>query len=96
MRFGLRNISLRICTNFLIVEEQKTGSEEEEKTAVCDVMAKGDHFFHVFTSISAGAYYSDPRCWKALGYVGNVPSGGAFTGPPKEVLDQLGLKQTVE
>ena len=69
---------------------------EEEKTAVCDVMAKGDHFFHVFMSISAGAYYSDPRCWKALGYVGNVPSGGAFTGRPKEVLDQLGLKQTVE
>jgi len=66
-----------------------------QKKAVCDERAKGDHFFDVFTGLAAGAYYSDPRCWKALGYAGNIPSGGAFTGPPKEVLDQLGLEQTV-
>lgn len=63
---------------------------------MCDELAKGDHFFQVFTGLASGAYYSDPRCWNALGYVGNVPSGGAFAGPPQEVLDQLGLEQTVQ
>ena len=70
--------------------------DEAQKGAVCDEMAKGDHFFHAFSGLAAGAYYSDPKCWKALGYAGNVPSGGAFTGPPQEVLDQLGLEQTVK
>ena len=68
----------------------------EQKTVVCDEMAKGDHFFHVFMSISTGAYYSDPKCWNALGYAGNVPIGGPFPGPPKEVLERVGLEQTVE
>jgi hypothetical protein len=71
-------------------------ASEEQKKAACDEMAKGNHFFNVFTALAAGAYYSDPRCWQALGYAGNVPIGGAFPGPPKEVLDQLGLVQTVE
>ncbi|YCM42243.1 gluconate 2-dehydrogenase subunit 3 family protein [Verrucomicrobiaceae bacterium 227] len=69
---------------------------ESQKKSVCDEMARGNHFFHVFTGLAAGAYYSDPRCWQALGYVGNVPSGGAFAGPPKEMLDELGLTQSVE
>ncbi|MFT6179331.1 MAG: hypothetical protein ACI9NQ_000924 [Paracoccaceae bacterium] len=69
---------------------------EGQKKAACDEMAKGDHFFHVFTSISAGAYYSDPKCWKALGYAGNLPIGGPFPGPPEEVLKQAGLEQTVK
>ena len=68
----------------------------EQKQAACDEMAKGNHFFNVFTSIAAGAYYSDPRCWKALGYVGNMPIGGSFPGPPEEVLKQAGVEQTVE
>ena len=72
------------------------GLNAEQQKAMCDEMAGGNHFFHVFTGLASGAYYSDPRCWKALGYVGNIPSGGAFAGPPKEVLDQLGLEQTVQ
>ncbi|MEN8772014.1 MAG: gluconate 2-dehydrogenase subunit 3 family protein [Akkermansiaceae bacterium] len=68
---------------------------DDEKKKVCDVMAKGNHFFNVFVGLSSGAYYSDPRCWKALGYEGNTPYGGPFKGPPKEVLKAAGVKQTV-
>lgn len=51
-------------------------------------------FFEAFRILAAGAYYSTPAGWKAVGYVGNVPSA-TFDGPPPEVLKQLGVKQTV-
>lgn len=70
--------------------------KEEEKKTICDGMAKGSPFFQLFTSLAAGAYYSVPRCWNAIGYVGNSPSGGPFAGPPQQVLDQLVLEQTVK
>lgn len=70
--------------------------KDSEKKKVCDVMAKGNHFFNVFVGLASGAYYSDPRCWKALGYVGNAPYGGPFKGPPEEVLKKAGVEQTVE
>lgn len=68
----------------------------EEKKKACDTMAKGNHFFNVFVNLASGAYYSDPRCWKALGYVGNSPYGGPFKGPPEEVLKKAGVEQTVD
>ena len=71
-------------------------ASEEQKKAACDEMAKGNHFFNVFTGIASGAYYSDPKCWKALGHAGNVPIGGPFPGPPDEVLKQADVEQTVE
>ena len=51
-------------------------------------------FFSRFRSICAGAYYGTPEGWKAIGYVGNVilPK---FDGPPPEVLQRLGVTQTV-
>jgi hypothetical protein len=51
-------------------------------------------FFSTFRSICAGAYYATPAGWKAIGYEGNVPLT-KFDGPPKEVLDRLGVTQTV-
>ena len=42
-----------------------------------------------------GAYYGTPKGWKAIGYVGNMPLP-ALDGPPQEVLDKLGLEQTVK
>jgi hypothetical protein len=69
---------------------------ESDQAKVCDSMAKGNHFFNVFVNLASGAYYSDPRCWKALGYVGNTPYGGPFKGPPEEVLKKAGVQQTVE
>jgi hypothetical protein len=42
----------------------------------------------------AGAYYATPAGWKAIGYVGNTPLT-SFDGPPAEVLEKLGVTQTV-
>ena len=55
---------------------------------------KPAEFFSTFRSICAGAYYATPQGWKAIGYEGNVPLT-KFDGPPKEVLDRLGVTQTV-
>ncbi len=86
---------------------QKTFSDlsENEKSAICDdlcsekpatpELAKAARFFSRFTSLSTGAYYNTPEGWAAIGYVGNTPSG-IFAGPPQDVLDQLGLEQTVK
>lgn len=77
----------------------------EQQVAICDELCagspktpelvKGARFFSRFATICTGAYYSTPEGWTAIGYVGNVPSG-IFAGPPREVLDQLGLEQTVK
>ena len=77
----------------------------KQQEVLCDVMCEQDHadaelrqaasFFRKFTSLTMGAYYSTPEGWRAIGYVGNVPSA-SFDGPPKALLDQLGLEQTVQ
>lgn len=77
----------------------------EQQTAICDdlcaekpatpELAKGARFFQVFSNICMGAYFGSPEGWKAIGYVGNIPSP-TFAGPPREVLDRLGLEQTVK
>jgi Gluconate 2-dehydrogenase subunit 3 len=51
-------------------------------------------FFAQFRSIAAGGYFSTPEGWKAIGYVGNVPTA-TFDGPPRDVLEKLGVEQTV-
>ena len=51
-------------------------------------------FFSRFRSLCAGAYYTTPAGWNAIGYVGNVPLA-KFDGPPAEVLEKLGVTQTV-
>jgi Gluconate 2-dehydrogenase subunit 3 len=51
-------------------------------------------FFTRFRSIAAGGYFSTPEGWKAIGYAGNVPTA-TFDGPPKDVLEKLGVEQTV-
>lgn len=77
----------------------------EEQRAICDDLCQPDQtdpglrkaaaFFHLFTGICLGAYYATPEGWKAIGYVGNLPTI-TFEGPPQEVLDRLGLEQTVK
>jgi hypothetical protein len=77
----------------------------EQKTAICDDIAwpddakpeykKGAEFFIAFRALAAAAYYGTPEGWTAIGYVGNVPLP-TFDGPPKEVLERLGLEQTVK
>lgn len=96
---------------WLDAESQKRFSKSfamagaEQKRALCDDIAwpphakpehkKGAEFFIAFRMLASIAYYGTPDGWSAIGYVGNVPLA-AFDGPPKEVLERLGLEQTVK
>mgnify|MGYP000255188437 CR=1 FL=1 len=51
---------------------------------------KAATFFKRFRDLTAGGYYTTPEGMKAIGYVGNMPSG-AFEGPPIEALKHVGL-----
>jgi hypothetical protein len=52
-------------------------------------------FFHKMKDLATGAYFSTPAGWAAIGYVGNTPLA-KFDGPPAEVLEKLGVEQTVK
>jgi gluconate 2-dehydrogenase subunit 3-like protein len=77
---------------------------DEQKRAICDDICytaeakpefkKAARFFSRFRSLCASAYYATPAGWEAIGYVGNVPLM-KFDGPPAEVLEKLGVTQTV-
>ncbi len=77
---------------------------ETEKRAIADDICwpadakpefkKAAAFFLKFRALAASAYYGTEAGWKAIGYVGNVPLA-KFDGPPPEVLDRLGVTQTV-
>ncbi|HKU17424.1 MAG TPA: gluconate 2-dehydrogenase subunit 3 family protein [Steroidobacteraceae bacterium] len=47
-------------------------------------------FFERYRALTAGGFYTTPVGMKDLKYVGNVALA-AFEGPPKEVLQRLGL-----
>jgi hypothetical protein len=77
---------------------------DEQKRAIADDICwpadarpefkKAAAFFVKFRALAASAYYGTEAGWKAIGYVGNVPLA-SFDGPPKEVLERLGVEQTV-
>lgn len=79
--------------------------DPEQQHAICDDICDPSKaaapfqgaagFFRAFRSLAMGAYYSTPEGWKAIGYEGNVALQ-SFDGPPKEILDKLGLVQTVQ
>lgn len=71
----------------------------DQQTAICDDLAsakpKAEHkkaasFFKRYRDLTAGGYFTTPEGMKAIGYVGNVPSG-TFEGPPVEALKHVGL-----
>lgn len=72
-----------------------------QQKAICDNIcdprkARAEHqpaakFFAAFRGLAMGAYYATPDGWKAIGYVGNIPLA-TFDGPPREVLEKLGLE----
>jgi hypothetical protein len=82
-----------------------TRLSDAQKRAICDDICSATTaqpqfkqaatFFQKFRGLAASAYYGTEAGWKALGYVGNVPLP-SFTGPPQEVLDRLGVTQTVK
>lgn len=73
---------------------------EPRQRAICDdicrepasqaAFRKPAHFFRRFRDLAAGGFYTTPEGVKDLGYVGNIPSG-TFEGPPRELLEKLGL-----
>ena len=77
----------------------------DQQTAICEdisnpAKAKPEHkkaipFFKRYRDLTAGGYYTTPEGMKAIGYVGNTPLA-TFDGPPQEVLDRLGVEQTVK
>jgi len=52
--------------------------------------ADAARFFARYRELTVGGFYSTPEGMKDIGYVGNVPLA-AFDGPPREVLEKLGL-----
>ena len=77
----------------------------EKQSEICQSIAEPDAkspeqqkqnpFFLRFRAIAMGAYYGTTAGWKAIGYIGNVPSVN-FDGPSAELLAKLGLEQTVK
>ena len=77
---------------------------EDEQRPICDDICwiervkpefrKPAEFFSRFRALCSGAYYSTTPGWAAIGYVGNVALP-QFDGPPPEVLQKLGVTQTV-
>jgi Gluconate 2-dehydrogenase subunit 3 len=73
---------------------------ENQSTAICDDIchapdakpefASAAKFFTRFRDLTASGYYTTPDGMKDVGYVGNTPLP-EFTGPPREVLEKLGL-----
>jgi hypothetical protein len=71
-----------------------------EKQAICDDVAfvpraRPEHraaarFFDKIRDLTATAFYTTQEGMSDLGYVGNLPMS-RFDGPPREVLERLGL-----
>lgn len=80
------------------------GATDEQRRAICDDVCHAPEakpefeqaaaYFSRFRSLCAAAYYATPPGWEAIGYVGNVALE-RFDGPPQEVLEKLGVTQTV-
>lgn len=74
---------------------------EEKQTAILDSicdpakaapeLAYGARFFRKLRMLTLGGYYSHPKTWKSLGYVGNVPIPGPYPGVPDEIIRILDL-----
>jgi len=72
----------------------------EQQTAICETVADAANaelidvraapFFKRFRDLAFGAWCTTPDGMKAIGYVGNMPSG-IFEGPPTEALKHVGL-----
>lgn len=71
-----------------------------QSSALCDDLchapdakpayAEGAKFFAKFRDLTASGFFTTPVGMKDIGYVGNTPLA-EFKGPPREVLEKLGL-----
>lgn len=88
----------RFSKNFTALSEQEKGAIADDICWPADAkpeFKKAAAFFQKFRSLAASAYYGTEAGWQAIGYVGNVPLA-KFDGPPAEVLEKLGVEQTVK
>ncbi len=99
---GLAWIDAEAKTRFQKAFAELTSAEQR---SICDeisstgtvkpALSHAAVFFDRFRNLTASAYYATPEGWKAIGYVGNVALE-QFEGPPPEVLEKLGVTQTVQ
>lgn len=71
-----------------------------QKNAICDDICslanakpefrRAAQFFRRFRDLTSGGYYTTPEGMKDIGYIGNVAME-KYEGPPREVLQKLGL-----
>ncbi len=76
------------------------GLDHAQKCAIADDLchapdakpehAEGAKFFAKFRDLTTSGFFTTPEGMKDLGYVGNMPLA-EFKGPPREVLEKLGL-----
>lgn len=88
-RFGESFANLDVAQQSVLCDEicnAATAKPEFKKAAA---------FFLKFRGLCAAGYYSTQERWKAIGFVGNLPSA-SFEGPPPEVLRKLGVERTVK
>ena len=52
---------------------------------------EGFPLYQKLRQLVMGGYFSTPQGWADIGFVGNRPIGGDWPGPPKEILEKLGL-----
>jgi hypothetical protein len=74
--------------------------DAKQSAAICDDLchapdakpehADGARFFAKFRDLTASGFFTTPAGMKDIGYVGNIPLA-EFKGPPREVLEKLGL-----
>ncbi|HVT72961.1 MAG TPA: gluconate 2-dehydrogenase subunit 3 family protein [Lacunisphaera sp.] len=74
--------------------------DEKQAGAICDdichlpdarsELKEGAKFFAKFRDLTTSGFYTTPEGMKDIGYVGNMPLA-EFKGPPREVLEKLGL-----
>lgn len=66
--------------------------------SICDAakappeLSYGARFFQKLRMLALGGYYTHPKTWKSLGYVGNTPIAGPYPGVPDEIIKILGLE----
>ena len=60
-----------------------------QMTAIADALVAGP-FFERYRALTVGGFYTTPIGTRDLKFVGNVATA-TFEGPPKEVLEKLGL-----
>ena len=78
--------------------------QHTEQRAICDDIcsekqaksrfAKPANFFARYRDLTAGGYYTTPAGRKDVQYIGNVPLK-SFEGPPRALLQKLGLADVV-